>query len=350
MLKNTVRERVPAFDQEMRYGKVWLVGALVLALELMVLPLVTGAKHVDIFQQFSDGSYEKNQKEREQEDQPDDEEDIQTEQPTSCVEEVLPTDPLELHEKLENETVRPMMEVQNISQPNLSEMFSKLRSGIFSINLFQIGQHVRSILTMVKDQMQAYVRDTIAKFEHLRHKTMSSVKRKVDEINEQIRNHFQNEFVEYRDVCLPDENRCMQLLHTQIDQYERRLRENVDECHDKLAEHLAKQRLEIDEAQQLMNGPYSSMNNCLDRDAGYGRSFLACTGGAVANLAKGTTEALQRFANKMTHLSGKFTQQVNKFEKCVVRRRQLLSKNEREVSEKVKSCFKKQQSQPEAFF
>ncbi|XP_050070489.1 uncharacterized protein LOC126558508 [Anopheles maculipalpis] len=334
----------------MRYGKVWLVVALVVTLELMVLPQVTGAKHVDIFEQFSDGSYEKNQKAHEREDLSDDDEDIRTEQPTSCVEEVLPTDPLELHEKLENETVRPLMEVQNITQPNLSEMFAKLRTGIFSVNLFQIGQQVRSVLTMVKDHMQAYVRDTIAKFEHLRHKTMRSVKRKVDEINEQIRNHFQNEFVEYRDVCLPDENHCMQLLHSQIDQYERQLRENVDECHDKLAEHLAKQRREIDEAQQLMNGPYSRMNDCLDRDAGFGRSFLACTGGAVANLAKGTTDALQRFANKMTYLSSRFTQHVNKFEKCVVRRRQLLNKNEREVSEKVKSCFKRQQSQPEAFF
>ncbi|XP_035902983.1 uncharacterized protein LOC118507878 [Anopheles stephensi] len=335
----------------MRYGTVWLVGALaVLVLELMVLPQVTGAKHVDIFQQFSDGSYEENQKAREQRDQSDEEDDIRTEQPTSCVEEVLPTDPLELHEKLENETVRPLLEVQNISQPNLGEMFSKLRSGIFSINLLQIGQHVRSVLTLVKDRMQAYVRDTTVKFEHLRHEAMSSVKRKVDEINGQIRSYFQNEFVEYRDVCLPDKNHCMQLLHTEIDQYERRLRENVDECHDKLAEHLDNQRREIDEAQQLMNGPYSTMNNCLDRDAGYGRSFLACTGGAVANLAKGTTEALQRFANKMTHLSSRFSQQVNKFEKCVVRRRQLLHKTEREVPEKVKSCFKKQQSLPEAFF
>uniref|UniRef100_A0A182S804 Protein TsetseEP domain-containing protein n=1 Tax=Anopheles maculatus TaxID=74869 RepID=A0A182S804_9DIPT len=334
----------------MRHGKVWLVEALVLALALTLLPQVTGAKHVDIFQQFSDGSYEENQKAREQQNQSDDEDDIRTEQPTSCVEDVLPTDPLELHEKLENETSRPPVEVQNISQPNLSEMFAKLRSGIFSVNLLQIGQHVRSVLTMVKDRMQAYVRDTTAKFEHLRHRTMSSVKRKVDEINEQIRSYFQNEFVEYRDVCLPDENHCMQLLHTQIDQYEHRLRENVDECHDKLAEHLANQRREIDEAQQLMNGPYSSMNNCLNRDAGYGRSFLACTGAAVANLAKGTTEALQGFANKMTYLSSRFTQQVNKFEKCVVQRRQLLTKTEREVSQKVKSCFKKQQSQPEAFF
>uniref|UniRef100_A0A182W321 Secreted protein n=1 Tax=Anopheles minimus TaxID=112268 RepID=A0A182W321_9DIPT len=330
----------------MRYGMVWLVTAL--ALGLIVLPRVTGAKHVDIFQQFNDGSYKEKSANRELEDS--EEEDIRTEQPMSCVEDVLPTDPLELHEKLENETDRPHMAVQNISQPNLTELFGKLKSGFFSVNLLQIGQHVRGVLAGIKDRMQAYVADTTAKFEHRRHQTMNAVKRKVDEINEQIRNYFQNEFVEYRDVCLPDENHCMQLLHTQIEQYEHRLRTNVDECHDKLAEHLAEQRREIDEAQQLMKGPYSRMDNCLNRDAGFGRSFLACTGGAVANLAKLTTETMQSFANKMTHLSGVFTQRVNKFEKCVVKRRQLMKENEREVAQKTKGCFKKQQSQPEAFF
>lgn len=327
---------------------VWLVTAL--ALGLMVLPRVSGAKHVDIFQQFNDGSYKENQKSPKGEFDDSEEEDIRTEQPMSCVEDVLPTDPLELHEKLQNETERPHAAVQNISQPNLTELFGKLKSGFFSINLLQIGQHVRGVMASVKDRMQAYVADTTAKFEQLRHQTMNAVKRKVEEINEQIRNYFQNEFVEYRDVCLPDENHCMQLLHTQIEQYEHRLRTNVDECHDKLAEHLAKQRREIDEAQQLMNGPYSRMDNCLNRDAGFGRSFLACTGGAVANLAKLTTETMQSFTNRMTHLSGVFTQRVNKFEKCVVQRRQLMKENEREVSQKTKTCFSKQQSQPEAFF
>lgn len=327
---------------------VWLVTAL--ALTLMVLPRATGVKHVDIFQQFNDGSYLENLKSANGPLDESDEEDIRTEQPMSCVEDVLPTDPLELHEKLENETVRPHEAVRNISQPNLAELFGKLKSGFFSVNLLQIGQHVRGVVASIKDRMQAYVADTRAKFEHHRHQTMNAVKRKVDEINEQIRNYFQNEFVEYRDVCLPDENHCMQLLHTQIDQYEHKLRTNVDECHDKLAEHLAKQRREIDEAQQLMKEPYSKMNNCLNRDAGFGRSFLACTGGAVANLAKLTTDTMQSFANRMTHLSSVFTQRVNKFEKCVVQRRQLMQKNEREVSQKMKNCFRKQQSQPEAFF
>ncbi|XP_053659298.1 uncharacterized protein LOC128708348 [Anopheles marshallii] len=332
----------------MRYGIEWLLS--VLALASLVLPRVTGVKHVDIFQQFSDGSYQENQKSSREALDDSDEDDIRTEQPMSCVEDVLPTNPIELHEKLENETDRPHVPVQNISQPNLSELFGKLKSGFFSANLFQIGQHVRGVLVGIKERMQAYVADTTAKFEHRRHQTMNAVKRKVDEINEQIRNYFQNEFVEYRDVCLPDENHCMQLLHTQVDQYEHRLRTNGDECHDKLAEHLAKQRREIDEAQQLLNGPYSRMDNCLNRDAGFGRSFLACSGGAVANLAKLTTETMQSFANRMTHLSGVFTQRVNKFEKCVVQRRQLMKQNEREVSQKMKNCFRKQQSQPEAFF
>uniref|UniRef100_A0A182P3H1 Protein TsetseEP domain-containing protein n=1 Tax=Anopheles epiroticus TaxID=199890 RepID=A0A182P3H1_9DIPT len=330
----------------MKYGtEVGLVAAL--ALGLMVLPQVTGVKHVDIFQQFHDGSYEATEK---SEDSLSEEEDIRTEQPSSCVEDVLPTDPLELHEKLENETTAPQMAVQNITQPNLSELFGKLTTGFFSLNLLQIGQHVRSVLVSIKARMEAYTNDAVAKFEHLRHRTMRAVKRKVDELNEQIRKYFQNEFVEYRDVCLPDEDHCMKLLHTQIDQYEHRLRTNVDECHDKLAEHLTEQRREIDEAQQLMSEPYRKMDGCLNRDAGVGRAFLACSGSAVANLAKLTTNALQSFANRMTFLSGTFTQRVDKFEKCVVKRRQLLKQNEREVAQTVKSCFEKRQSQPEAFF
>lgn len=279
-----------------------------------------------------------------------DEEDIRTEQPTSCVEEVLPTDPLELHEKLENETDIPRMVVQNISRPNLGELFQKLTTGFFSLNLFQIGQHVRGVLVSIKSRMMAYTNDAVAKFEHLRHRTMRAVKRKMDELNEQIRTYFQNEFVEYRDVCLPDEDHCMKLLHAQIDQYEQRLRTNVEECHDKLADHLAEQRREIDAAQQLMGEPYRKMDGCLNRDAGFGRSFLACSGSAVSNLAQLTTASMQSFADRMTFLSSKFTRRVDKFEKCVVKRRQLMNQNEREVVEKSKSCFKKQQSQPEAFF
>uniref|UniRef100_A0A182KAN0 Protein TsetseEP domain-containing protein n=1 Tax=Anopheles christyi TaxID=43041 RepID=A0A182KAN0_9DIPT len=332
----------------MSYAMLWLVAAL--ALGLMVLPQVTSVKHVDIFQQFHDGSYEESQKSSAGSLDGPEEDDIRTEQPSSCVEDVLPTDPLELHEKLENETVHPQMAVQNVSQPNLGELFQKLTTGFFSLNLFQIGQHVRGVLVSIKSRMVAYTNDAIAKFEHLRHRTMRAVKRKVDETNEQIRTYFQNEFVEYRDVCLPDEDYCMKVLHSQIEQYEQRLRTNVEECHDKLAQHLAEQRREIDEAQQLMSEPYRRMDGCLNRDAGFGRSFLACSGSAVANLAKLTTEAMQSFANRMTFLSGTFTQRVNKFEKCVVKRRQLMKQNEREVTEKAKSCFEKQQSQPEAFF
>uniref|UniRef100_A0A182UEU8 Protein TsetseEP domain-containing protein n=1 Tax=Anopheles melas TaxID=34690 RepID=A0A182UEU8_9DIPT len=332
----------------MSFGTVWVVAAL--ALGLTVLPQVTGVKHVDIFQQFNDGSFEASQKSSDGSPDPLDEEDIGTEQPTSCVEEVLPTDPLELHEKLENETDIPRMVVQNISRPNLGELFQKLTTGFFSLNLFQIGQHVRGVLVSIKSRMMAYTNDAVAKFEHLRHRTMRAVKRKMDELNEQIRTYFQNEFVEYRDVCLPDEDHCMKLLHAQIDQYEQRLRTNVEECHDKLADHLAEQRREIDAAQQLMGEPYRKMDGCLNRDAGFGRSFLACSGSAVANLAQLTTASMQSFADRMTFLSSKFTRRVDKFEKCVVKRRQLMKQNEREVVEKSKSCFKKQQSQPEAFF
>ncbi|EAA09097.1 AGAP004334-PA [Anopheles gambiae str. PEST] len=332
----------------MSFGTIWVAAAL--ALGLTVLPQVTGVKHVDIFQQFNDGSFEASQKSSDGSLDPLDEEDIRTEQPTSCVEEVLPTDPLELHEKLENETDIPRMVVQNISRPNLGELFQKLTTGFFSLNLFQIGQHVRGVLVSIKSRMMAYTNDAVAKFEHLRHRTMRAVKRKMDELNEQIRTYFQNEFVEYRDVCLPDEDHCMKLLHAQIDQYEQRLRTNVEECHDKLADHLAEQRREIDAAQQLMGEPYRKMDGCLNRDAGFGRSFLACSGSAVSNLAQLTTASMQSFADRMTFLSSKFTRRVDKFEKCVVKRRQLMKQNEREVVEKSKSCFKKQQSQPEAFF
>uniref|UniRef100_A0A182Q210 Uncharacterized protein n=1 Tax=Anopheles farauti TaxID=69004 RepID=A0A182Q210_9DIPT len=338
---------------EMKYGTVCLVPVLVM-LEVIVLQPVTGAKHVDIFQQFEDGSYKANQQSsRDELDTSENEDDLgslRTEQPSSCVEDVLPTDPLELHEKLENETVVPQTTVKNVSQPNLSEMFSSLTQGFFNTNIFRIGGHVREVLVSIKNRVQTYTNDTIAKLDHLRHQAMSAVKRKVDEVNGQVRDHFRNEFVEYRNVCLPDDNRCMQLLHAQIEQYEQRLRENMDRCHDKLAEHLAAQRREVNEAQKLMNGPYNRMNNCLNRDAGFGRSFLACTGGAVANLAKLTTESMQSFANKMKHLSDKFSTRVDKFEKCVVERRQLLQQNERDVSRKVKGCFVKQQSEPENFF
>lgn len=319
---------------------------------LLAVPSVTGVKHVDIFQQFEDGSYNDQSNGTTPGDSGEfgGEGNVRTEQPKSCVEDVLPSDPLELHEKLEEETEPPKATVRHLAAPDLAGMFSQLATGFLSPNLLRIGENVRKVLGGVRDSIQAYVDDTVAKFEHARYRMMTAVRRKVDQLNERIRAFWESEFVEYRDVCLPDESKCMRLLHTQLEQYEQRLRANVDECHDRLAEELAKQRAQVDEAQRKMDGPFRKIDRCLDRDAGFGRAFLACTGSAVSNLAKGVTGALRSFAATMDKMSGVLERRVDKFDKCVAQRHQLMNQNEREVSGTVKECFAKQQSVPEDFF
>ncbi|KFB52649.1 AGAP004334-PA-like protein [Anopheles sinensis] len=337
---------------EMKYGTRFQTGALFILSVLLMSPSVTGVKHVDIFQQFQDGSYDEQQNRTASggSGELDSEGTVRTEQPTSCVEDVLPSDPLELHEKLEEESEPPKTSVRHLAAPDLMEMFGRLSSGFISANPFRIGEGVRKVLGGIRDSVQAYVNDTVAKFEHQRYRMMTAVRQKVDQLNERIRAHWESEFVEYRDVCLPDESKCMKLLHAQIEQYEQRLRANVDECHDRLAEELTRQRREVDEAQRKMDGPYRKMDKCLDRDAGLGRSFLACTGSAVSNLARLATDALRAFAATMGKMSGVLERRVDKFDKCVVQRHRLLQQNERQVATSVKSCFEKQQSAPEDFF
>uniref|UniRef100_A0A182JEP8 Uncharacterized protein n=1 Tax=Anopheles atroparvus TaxID=41427 RepID=A0A182JEP8_ANOAO len=330
----------------MRHGTCF---RLVLPLVLM-LPVVKGVKHVDIFKQFQDGSYDERQNSSEPTGDSEEHGAIRTEQPTSCVEDVLPSDPLELHEKLEEESEPPNATLRNLAAPNLTEMFGQLTTGFLSPNLWRIGENVRTVLGGIRSSIGAYVNDTVARFEHERYRMMSAVRRKVDQLNERIRSRFESEFVEYRDVCLPDESKCMQLLHAQIEQYEQRLRANVDECHDRLAEELAHQRQKVDEAQRLMDGPFRTIDRCLDRDAGVGRSFLACTGSAVSNLAKLATQQLRSFVATVGKVSGALERRVDKFDKCVVKRHQLMQQNERQVSASVKGCFGKQRSQPDNFF
>ncbi|XP_058117639.1 uncharacterized protein LOC131288664 [Anopheles ziemanni] len=336
----------------MKYGSRLRAGAPLILAVLLMSPSVTGVKHVDIFQQFQDGSYDEQQNRPASGDsgELDSEGTVRTEQPTSCVEDVLPTDPLELHEKLEEETEPPKTSVRHLAAPDLVAMFGRLSTGFISANPFRIGESVRMALGGIRDSVHAYVNDTVTKFEHLRYRMMTAVRQKVDQLNERIRAHWESEFVEYRDVCLPDESKCMKLLHAQIEQYEHRLRANVDECHDRLAEELANQRHQVDEARRKMDGPYRKMGKCLDRDAGLGRSFLACTGSAMSNVARLATDALRSFATTMGRMSGALEQRVDKFDKCVVQRHRLLQQNERQVSTSVKSCFEKQQSVPEDFF
>uniref|UniRef100_A0A2M3ZXV7 Putative secreted protein n=2 Tax=Anopheles triannulatus TaxID=58253 RepID=A0A2M3ZXV7_9DIPT len=330
-------------------GHIWqpvlLLGLLGLIATLLT---VAGTEHVDIFEQFENENVTAVGQKEAPEDGSDE---VETQQPTSCVEDVLPSEPVVMSEKLEQELEPPVPGGEEFQQPpNLPEMFNKLSSGFLSPNIFRIGENVKKLLVGIKEKVQSYGRSAVAKFEQLRHQAVQRVKQKVDEVNAKVREWFENEFVEYRDVCLPDENSCMKLLQARIGQYEEELRQNMDQCNDRFAEELAKQRQSVDQAQRMMDGPFRKIDNCLDRDAGLGRSFLTCVGGAMANLVKGVTEAQDRLTQQMRKVSGQLSARVDKYDQCVVKRRRLLEQNERQLTESAKGCLKKQQTQPEDFF
>uniref|UniRef100_A0A2M3YX43 Secreted protein n=1 Tax=Anopheles braziliensis TaxID=58242 RepID=A0A2M3YX43_9DIPT len=331
----------------MVHGHFWQPVLVVLVVLLVTLSTVCSTEHVDIFEQFQNENATVPAEKEVTEEAGSDE--VQTEQPTSCVEDVLPTDPIVLNEKLEKE-LEPPAAVKLQEPPNLPEMFTKLSSGFLSPNVFRIGENVKKLLIGIKEKVLSYGRSAVAKFEQLRYQAVQRVKQKIDEVNAKVRERFENEFVEYRDVCLPDENSCMKLLHDRIERYEEELRQNMEHCNDRFAEELAKQRQSVDQAQRMLDGPFRKIDNCLDRDAGLGRSFLTCVGGAMANLAKGVTAAQDRLTQVMRKVSGQLTERVDKYDHCVVKRRRLLERSEKQLSESAKGCLKKQQTQPEAFF
>uniref|UniRef100_A0A2M4DQK6 Putative secreted protein n=1 Tax=Anopheles darlingi TaxID=43151 RepID=A0A2M4DQK6_ANODA len=324
---------------------------LVLLGLIATLVTISSTEHVDIFEQFENANAT-TQKGKDVMNEEEGSEEVHTMQPTSCVEDVLPTDPVVMNEKLEHELEPPSAPggEKLHEPPNLPEMFNKLSSGFLSPNIFRIAENVKKLLIGIKEKVQGYGRSAVAKFEQLRHQAVQRVKQKMDEINTSVRKRFENEFVEYRDVCLPDENRCMKLLHSRIEQYEEELRQNMEQCNDRFAEDLAKQRQSVDQAQRSMNGPFRKIDDCLDRDAGLGRSFLTCVGSAMANLAKGVTEAQDRLTQEMRKVSGQLTERVDKYDQCVVKRRRLLEQNEKQLTESAKACLKKQQTIPEDFF
>uniref|UniRef100_A0A182F769 Secreted protein n=1 Tax=Anopheles albimanus TaxID=7167 RepID=A0A182F769_ANOAL len=329
---------------------IWQPVLLLLLGLIATLSTVRSTEHVDIFEQFeNENATIQEGKNVTEEADPDDE--VQTQQPTSCVEDVLPSDPVVMNEKLEKELEPPAAGSAELQKPpNLPEMFTKLSSGFLSPNIFRIGENVKKLLIGIREKVQSYGRSAVAKFEQLRHQAVQRVKQKMDEVNAKVRERFENEFVEYRDVCLPDENSCMKLLQARIGQYEEELRQNMEQCNDRFAEELAKQRQSVDEAQRMMDGPFRKIDNCLDRDAGLGRSFLTCVGSAMGNLAKGVTAAQERLTQQMRKVSGQLTERVDKYDQCVVKRRRLLEQSERQLSESAKGCLKKQQTQPEDFF
>ncbi|XP_052866585.1 uncharacterized protein LOC128272756 [Anopheles cruzii] len=325
-----------------RYTLVLLLGGL------MSLPLIVlSNKHVDIFEQFG-------QQNATVSDAPmkGDAESLPTPSPNSCVEDVLPSEPVELNEKLEKELEPPSEppQQQDIAPPNVAQMLEGASPG-FSPNIVAVVQQVRKVLTAIKDKLQAYAKSLVAKFEHQRHRAMGSVKAKMDGLNAKIKSRLENEFVEYKDVCLPDQNKCMKQLQQDVERYEGQMRTNVDQCNDQLAEELAKQRQSVNEAQQLMDGPNRKIEGCLDTDAGVGRSFIGCAASVMSNLAKVATQTQERFTGRMRKLTDQLAQRVDKHDKCVVKRHQLLNRSERELTDSAKKCLRKQaQKQPESFF
>ncbi|XP_058058930.1 uncharacterized protein LOC131209805 [Anopheles bellator] len=326
----------------------WHTVVLLLLGGSMSLPVVLSNKHVDIFEQFGQQNATVTDASTKG-----DAENLPTPSPNSCVEDVLPSEPVELNEKLEKELEPPSEppQQQDIAPPNVAQMLEGASPG-FSPNIVAMVQKVRKVLTAIKDKLQAYAKGLVAKFEHQRHQAMGRVKQKMDALNAKIKSRFENEFVEYKDVCLPDQNKCMKQLQQDVERYEEQMRTNVDQCNDQLAEELAKQRQSVNDAQQLMDEPNRKIEGCLDTDAGVGRSFIGCAASLTSNLAKVATKTQERFTAQMRKLTDQLAQRVDKHDKCVVKRHQLLNRSERELTDSAKKCLRKQQqqTQPESFF
>lgn len=265
----------------------------------------------------------------------------------TCVSDVYPKDSIQFDGKLFslesiNSTIRAIPKAPPM--PDLTQTWSRFTNMFQLPRISEMGQELKTIIDEYRAVAQLYTNQWMGFVKQRHQASMAKVHATVTEINKKIHDSFANHLEEFRDVCLPDSNTCLQSIQKGITSYEQRLNENVAACRMFAKRQVDQHEAWIERERSLLERPFLRVEDCFAAGR-VGISLVSCVGNMVGNVAKVATDGMNRFSGAMANVSDSLTVRLGKFQECVVNRKKLLDRGQERIAEHARGCLQKQQQE-----
>lgn len=274
--------------------------------------------------------------------------DPQEEEFTMCVEDVFSADTIALKEEPAGALGRIQTALSELPlQPPIEEITTLLGRlpDLFQIhNLGQVSRGLRNVLNDTQTIVRGFMQQWLGYFDNRRREAMQDVRRVVDSTNSQISEFFNNHLEEFKDVCLPDTNKCLESIHRNLDTYSGKVNQNMEACERFKNRQLDQHQQLVNNAKKLLERPFLAIRDCF-RSGQLISSLVSCVGNLMGNVFKTITDGVTTFSGAMQSASNSLTDRLGKFEQCVVERKKLLDDGQRAIAEKAAKCLEKARDQ-----
>uniref|UniRef100_T1DIB5 Putative gsg5 type mucin n=1 Tax=Psorophora albipes TaxID=869069 RepID=T1DIB5_9DIPT len=312
-----------------------------ISLLLILLPIGSVVRAKDIFDGMQESRTEAPLVERE----PHEDLNLEEEGPQTCVHDVYPKDPIKLDGSsfdLNQQVQKAMKEIPAAPPiPSLTDISSQL-ANVFQLPRFsEMGAELKSMVEKYRAIVELYVKQWMAVLDKRRTEAVTKMKAGVQNQNKKIRDFFSQKLDEYKDLCLPDSNKCLQSIQKNLESYDLRVNKNMAACN-RFAQRQLDQHAEwVENERKLLERPFLKVEGCFEK--GHINSGVAsCVGNMISNVVKTATDGMKRFSDTMGKVSDSLSDRMGKFQECVVNRKKLLDDGQKRIADKAQDCLRKQ--------
>uniref|UniRef100_T1E2T0 Gsg5 type mucin n=1 Tax=Psorophora albipes TaxID=869069 RepID=T1E2T0_9DIPT len=268
--------------------------------------------------------------------------------PKTCVHDVYPVEPIKLDGSfdLKHQVQKAMGDIPAVPpMPSLTDISRQL-ANVFQLPRFsEMGAELKSMVQQYRAVVEVYVKQWMAVLNKRRTEAVTKMKAQVQEQNDKIRQFFSNQLDEYKDMCLPDSNKCLQSIQKNLESYNLRVHNNVAACNRFARRQLDQHAEWVENERKLLERPFLKIEGCFEK--GHIHSSVAsCVGNMISNVVKSATDGMKRFSDSMGKVSDSLTDRMGKFQECVVNRKKLLDNGQNRIADKAQECLGKQ-TQPD---
>ncbi|XP_055536997.1 uncharacterized protein LOC129725339 [Wyeomyia smithii] len=270
----------------------------------------------------------------------------------TCINDIVPQDPIVLSPdtgplKKFGSLLQKMPEAPQL--PNFANVLQQLANAFKLSRFSEMSDVLKQIIRSYREPLQVYGKQWAGLFKKRCQEIMQNVKTVVDEQNKKIRDFFSNHFVQYKDVCLPDTNQCLQGIQTNLEQYTSKLNENLAACKRFTDRQLTQHAQWVANERKQLEKPFLKLDGCFKRGAN-GTNVAVCVGNLTSNTVKKLSDGMKKFSGVIGDASDSFANRMEKFRTCVVERRELLQRGQQRIADRGTQCLKNQPSKQDELF
>ncbi|XP_053697968.1 uncharacterized protein LOC128744761 [Sabethes cyaneus] len=264
--------------------------------------------------------------------------------PDTCIHDIIPKDPIDLKpntgplKKIES-LLHEMPEAPRL--PNFSNVLQQVANAFQLPRFSEMGQALQLIIRQYREPLQVYGRQWAGLFKKRSQDTMKSINGVIREQNKKIKEFFSNHFVQYKEVCLPDTNQCLQSIQKHLDEYSMKVNENVAACKRFVDRQLEQHVQWVENERNQLEKPLLKMDACF-KGGRNGTNIAVCMGNLLSNTIKMCSEGMKKFSGIIEQASDSFANRMEKFRTCVVDRKELLKQGQQRIAERGVKCLKDQ--------